>query len=94
MTVTPLPKTGNSSKFLVVVAKRGEFMLAISSTLRALVWQLETPDDELVAAKQIAEAIVSRHDPNLPFKDKYIFAEHNTEATLEATVKYLRRHQI
>jgi len=94
MTVTPLPKTGTSSKFLVVVLKRGEFTLAFSSTLRSMVWQIPTPEDELEAAKQIAEAIVSRHNPKLPFKEKYIFGEHNTEPTLIDTVKYLRRNQI
>lgn len=94
MTVVPLEKTGNSVKFLVTVNKRGSFVLAFSNSLRVLRWQLTTPEDELQAGKQVAEAIVSRHNPKLPFKEKYIFAEHNTEATLEATVAYLRRVQI
>jgi hypothetical protein len=94
MTVTPLPKTGNSSKFLVTVTKRGEFTIAFSFTLRTAIWKIETPEDELEMAKQVAEAVVSRHDPKLPFKKIYIFGEHNTEPTLEATVKYLRRTQI
>jgi len=91
MTVTPLPQTGNSSKFQVNIAKRGTFVLAFSFTLRSKVWQLPDADAELAAAKQVAEAIVGRHDPKLPFKDKYIFGEHNTESTLQATVKYLHR---
>jgi hypothetical protein len=91
MTVTPIAHEGNSAKFLVAVAKRGEFTLAFSFTLRSKVWQLTDAEAELEAAKQIAEAIVSRHDPKLPFKDKYIFGEHNVEGDLEATVKYLRR---
>jgi hypothetical protein len=94
MTVVPLPQTGNSAKFLATVNKRGEFVVAFSYTLRTVRWELQTPEEELQAGTQIAEAIVSRHDPKLPFKTKYIFAEHNTEPTLEATVKYLRRVQI
>jgi hypothetical protein len=94
MTVVPLPKTGNSSKFLVTVAKRGEFIIALSYTLRSAIWQLETPEEELAAAKQMAEAIVGRHDPKFPFKDKYIFAEHNTEPTLDSTIKFLRKNAI
>lgn len=94
MTVTPLPKTGNSSKFLVVVAKRGEFVIALSFTLRSKLWQLQTPEDELDAAEQIAEAIVSRHDPKLPFRPVYVLGEHNTGPTLEATIHHLRRNQI
>jgi len=94
MTITPLPKTGGSSKFHVVVARRGEFMLALSRTLCSMIWQLDSPEAELAAAKQMAEAIVGRHDPSLPFKDKYIFAEHNSQPTLEAMIKYLHKTQL
>lgn len=94
MTVTPLPKTGNSSKFLVTVNKRGTFIVAFSYSLRTIVWELTTPEAELQAASEVAQAIVSRHNPKLPFKEKYIFAEHNTESSLEATVNYLRRVEI
>lgn len=94
MTVTPLPSVGNSSKFLVGVAKRGEFVIALSYTLRTAIWKLDSPAAELDAAQQVAEALVSRHDPKLPFKKVYVFAEHNTEATLAGAVKYLRRVQI
>jgi hypothetical protein len=94
MTITPLPKTGGSSKFLVSVSKRGEFTIALSRTLCSVVWQLDTPDAELQAAKQMAEAIVGRHDPVLPFKDKYIFAEHNSLPTLEAMIKFLHKTQM
>lgn len=91
MKVTALPQTGNSAKFEIQTAKGGSFVLAFSFTLRTKIWQLLDADAELAAAKQIAEAIVGRHDPKLPFKSKYIFAEHNTQPTLDATVKYLHR---
>lgn len=94
MTVTPLPHSGNSSKFLVVVAKRGEFVIALSSTLCNSIWLLADGDAKLDAGKQVAEALVSRHDPKLPFKKVYVFGEHNTEPTLQGAVKYLRRVQI
>ena len=94
MTVTPLPQAGNSAKFLVGVAKRGEFVIALSYTLKTAIWKLEDAAAELDAAKQVAEALVSRHDPKLPFKKVYVFAEHNTESTLGGAVKYLRRVQI
>jgi hypothetical protein len=91
VTITPLPKTGGSSKFLVTVGKRGEFILALSRTLCTIVWQLETPQAELAAAQRMAEAIVGRHDPALPFKEKYIFAEHNSQSTLEAMITFLHK---
>jgi hypothetical protein len=94
MIVVPLPKTGNSSKFLVTVKGRGEFTIALSFTLRSKVWQLQGAEEELAAAQQLAEAIVSRHDPKLPFKDKYIFAEHNTDPALAVALKYLRKYQV
>lgn len=89
MVVTALQPTGNSSKF-EVVTKNGSFKLALSFTLRRKIWQL--PDDaaELVAAQDLAEAVVSRHDPSTPFKDLYIFAEHNTQPSVETTVARIR----
>jgi hypothetical protein len=89
--VIALPQAGNSSKFEVQTAKGVSFVVAFSFTLRTKIWQLEGADAELAAATQIAEAIVGRHDPILPFRKIYIFAEHNTQPTLEATVKYLHR---
>jgi hypothetical protein len=89
MTITALESSGNSSKFLVVT-KNGQFKLAISFTLRKKIWQLSDTDAELVAAEELAEAIVSRWNPNLAFKDLYILAEHNTLPTLEDTVKQIR----
>jgi len=94
MIVTSLPKTGGSSKFHVSVGNRGEFTIALSRTLCSLVWQLDTPEAQLDAAKQMAQAIVGRHDPRLPFKDRYIFAEHNSQPTLEAMVKFLHKTQL
>ncbi len=94
MTITPLPKTGGSSKFQVSVGKRGDFVIALSRTLCSIVWELETPEAELEAATRMAEAIVGRHDPALPFKDTYVFAQHNSEPTLEAMVKLLHKVQL
>ncbi len=91
MKVTVLSHAGNSAKFEVQTARGGAFVLAFSFTLRTKIWQLPDADAELAAAKQIAAAIVGRHDPKLPFKNKYIFAEHNTQPTLDATVKFLHR---
>ena len=91
MNVTALPPKGNSSKFKVIT-KRGEFTIALSFTLRSKIWQLADAEEELVAANALAEAIVSRHDPALPFKPLYIFAEHNTEPALEATIQRIRKH--
>lgn len=94
MNVTALPKSGNSSKFLVAVTKRGEFVIALSYTLCNAIWKLADAAAELDAGKQVAEALVSRHDPKLPFKKVYVFGEHNSEPTLQGAVKYLRRVQI
>ncbi len=90
MKVTALPATGNSSKFRVV-AKQGEFTVALSYTLRTKIWKLADDDAELTAAQELAEAIVSRHDPALPFKALYIFAEHNTDASLTSTIQQIRK---
>ena len=90
MLVTLLPRSGNSSKFHVVT-KQGEFNIALSYTLRTKIWELADAEAELAAAKELAEAIVSRHDPALPFKLLYIFAEHNCEPSLQKTVQYIRR---
>lgn len=91
MIVTALPLTGNSSKFRVVT-KRGEFDLALSYTLRTKVWKLTDAEAELLAAQELAEAIVSRHDPALPFKPLYIFAEHNSEPSFTMTVQQIRKN--
>jgi len=90
MTITALPSTGNSSKFHVVT-KNGDFNLALSFTLRTKIWQFPDAAAELEAAKALAEAVVSRHDPSMPFKPLYIFAEHNTLPTLEETVQVIRK---
>lgn len=91
MIVTALPKNGNSSKFLVVLPKRGEFVIALSFTLRTKIWQLADEAAELTAAKELAEALVSRHDPKLPFKKTYILAEHNMAPSLDEAIKNLRK---
>ena len=91
MKVSRLPTTGNSAKFQVVT-KRGEFTVAMSFTLRTKIWQLADADAELLAAQQLAEAIVSRHDPAQPFKPLYIFAEHNTDLSFEKAVQKIRRY--
>ena len=95
MIITRLDTTGSSAKFQVTLAKgRGEFMLSFSYTLCHATWKLADAAAELDAATQVAEAIVSRHDPKERFKEKYIFGDHNTEATLDATVQFLRRNRI
>jgi hypothetical protein len=91
MTVTTIQSAGNSSKFRVVT-KRGEFIIAMSFTLRTKIWVLADPAAELTAANELAEAIVSRHDPLLPFKSLYIFAEHNSEPTLERAIQQIRKY--
>jgi hypothetical protein len=93
MTVTALPQTGNSSKFRVVT-KRGEFTIALSYTLRTTIWELQDAASELAAAKELSEAIVSRHDPKLPFKPLYIFAEHNSEPSHTKAVQHIRKYGI
>lgn len=91
MTVTPITTPGNSSKFHVV-SKRGEFDIAFSFTLRTKIWELEDSAAELLAAQELAEAIVSRHDPKLPFSKIYIFAEHNTQPTYKEALQHIRRN--
>lgn len=91
MKVTALDTAGNSSKFQVVT-KRGEFVLALSFTLRTKVWELANPEAELLAATDLAEAIVSRHDPKLPFKQLYIFAEHTSDPVLSNEIQRIRKH--
>lgn len=92
MQVTALPATGNSSKFRVVTKRGGEFTIALSFTLRTRIRQLADAEAELTAAQQLAEAIVSRHDPALPFKSLYIFAEHTSEPSFEKTVQKIRKY--
>jgi hypothetical protein len=93
MIVSALPVTGNSSKFKVVT-KRGEFTIALSYTLRTRIWQLADAEAELVAAKELAEAIVSRHDPTQPFKPLYIFAEHTSDPSFSKMVQQIRKYGI
>lgn len=93
MTVTPIQSTGNSSKFHVTT-KRGEFTIALSFTLRTKIWNLEDAEAEQRAAVELAEAIVSRHDPALPFKPLYIFAEHNSEPSLTDCITRIRKYGI
>lgn len=93
MIVTILPSAGNSSKF-TVVANKGEFTIALSHTLRTEIWHLKDADAELAAAKELAEAIVSRHDPKLPFKPLYIFAEHTVGVSLEHTIQKIRKYGV
>lgn len=90
MLITPLTATGNSSKF-TASTKKGEFVIALSHTLRTKIWKLPDSEAELTAAQELAEAIVSRHDPALPFKKIYIFAEHNSDITVESTVQCVRK---
>lgn len=89
--VTAVPNSGNSSKFHVT-AKGGEFVIALSFTLRTKIWKFEDAETELTAAKALAEAIVSRHDPQLSFKPLYIFAEHNTNPLFAATLQEIRKY--
>lgn len=91
MKISALPPKGNSSKFQVIT-KRGEFTIAVSFTLRTKIWQLTDSEAELAAATELAEAIVSRHDPALPFRPLYIFAEHNTEPALTDTLQRIRKY--
>lgn len=91
--VATLPATGNSSKFLVVT-KRGEFKIALSYTLRTKIWMLAGAEEELAAAQELAEAIISRHDMALPFKSLYIFAEHNSEPTLAEAIRSIRKYGV
>jgi hypothetical protein len=91
MKVTAIPTTGNSSKFRVT-AKSGAFTIALSYTLRTKVWELANADAELSTAKELAEAIVSRHNPALPFKTLYIFAEHNSEPTAAKAIQHIRKY--
>lgn len=93
MVVTALPPAGNSSKFRVV-AKQGEFTIAISYTLRAKIWSFADADSELAAAKELAEAIVSRHDPSLPLKPLYIFGENTVNPSFAATIQRIRKEGI
>jgi hypothetical protein len=90
MIVTPLPKTGNSAKFRATT-KHGEFVITLSYTLRTKVWKFANEEAGLAAAKELSEAIVSRHDPALPFSSLYIFAEHNSEPTLAEAIANIRK---
>lgn len=91
MTITPIAHSGNSAKFHVVT-KNGEFDLAFSYTLKTNIWKLADAAAEQDAAEELAEAIVSRHNPKFPFKKIYIFGEHNTGDSLEQVVKLIRKN--
>ena len=93
MIVNLITSAGNSSKFQVI-AKQGEFTIALSYTLRTKIWKLADPEMELTAAKELAEAIVSRHDPTMPLKPLYVFAEHNCEPSLVGTVQKIRKQGV
>lgn len=69
-------------------------MISLSRTLYEEKWGLRTEQEQLDAACQMADAIVGRHDPKLPFAPKYIFGDHNTEATVKDTVTYLHKHHL
>ena len=95
MKVTRMPTTGTAAKFTATLTRgRGEFMLSLSYTLVHTVWQLPDEAAELDVATQMAEAIVGRHNPKFPLKDKYIFGDHNSEPTPEQMVAYLKRTQL
>ena len=95
MKIVPLENTGNSAKFEVTLSKqRGGFMVSLSYTLCNTVWKLQDDKAKLDAATQMADAIVGRHDPNEPFKPKYIFGDHNSEDTLEKMIQYLKKNAI
>jgi|EndMetStandDraft_4_1072995.scaffolds.fasta_scaffold00939_21 hypothetical protein len=95
MKIVPLEPTGNSSKYKVELSKgRGEFLLSFSYTLVNVVWQLQTDEAKFQAAERIALAIVGRHDPNEPFKDKYIFGDHNSQKTVDEMVLYLNKNPV
>jgi hypothetical protein len=91
MQVTALTNNGNSSKFSVQT-KRGDFVIALSFTLRTNIWKIGDAAAELKAAEELAEAIVSRHNPKLPFRNVYVFAEHNTLPTFQAAVQQIRKY--
>ncbi|HEY5667934.1 MAG TPA: hypothetical protein VIR03_02090 [Candidatus Saccharimonadales bacterium] len=94
MNITPLEHTGNSTKYTVeLTKKRGKFMISLSYTLCA-VWQLKTDEEKLDAVTHMANAIVGRHNPERPFKDKYIFGDHNNEDSVEKMVTYLKRVEV
>lgn len=66
--------------------------MALSFTLRSKIWKLSNAEAELATAQELAEAIVSRHDPSVPFNKIYIFAEHTAEDSPEATIKRIRKY--
>ncbi len=90
MKVIPITHAGNSSKFHVTT-KNGEFTIAISFTLRTKIWNLVDEDTVLAVGIELAEAIVSRHDPKLPFLKLYIFAEHNSEPDVKQAIQKIRK---
>ncbi len=91
MKVTRIDHSGNSAKFLVAT-KRGEFKIAISYTLRTNVWLLSDRAVELQLATELAEAIVSRHDPRLPYRKVYVFSDHNMPDSPADVINEIRRY--
>lgn len=92
MNIVALEKTGNSSKYQITLSKqRGGFMISLSSTLCNVVWQVQSEEEKLDIATQMAEAIVGRHDPRFPFKPKYIFGDHNSEDTPDKMIARLKK---
>jgi hypothetical protein len=92
MQITRAATTGTSAKFIVQLSKgRGEFMLSFSSTLLRMVWDLPDQAAELDAATRIADAIVGRHDPAIPFPKIYVFGDHNSEDTVDKMVARLKK---
>jgi hypothetical protein len=95
MKIVPLDSTGNSSKYVVELSKgRGQFLLSFSYTLVNVVWQLKTDEAKFAAAERIAQAIVGRHNPDVAFKDKYIFGDHNSQKTVDEMVLYLNKNAL
>jgi hypothetical protein len=95
MKITRLETSGTAAKFQIELSRgRGEIMLSLSYTLWHDVWHLLDDDAKLDAATRMANALIGRHDPNEPFKPKYIFGDHNTQETLEATVLWLNKNPV
>ena len=91
MKLTRLENNGNSAKFRATT-KNGEFIIALSFTLRTKIWNLTDPETELKIASELAEAIVSRHDHTHPFQKIYVFAEHNIDSDFSVALKKIRKH--
>lgn len=93
MIITPFQTNGNSAKF-TVSTKRGDFVIALSFTLRKKVWELQDEEHEQAVVEDLAQAIVSRHDPMVAFKPLYIFAEHNSDPSYSKMIDQIRKYGI